>query len=77
MVPERLDPGGTGPPESGRVPQGGTRSGQEAADQMGTPVCLQQPGPGKDVPNQTLDQTDQPDAFQGVLPVNTPICTMT
>ena len=44
--PERWDPGGTELPGSRRVAQGGTRSGQEAAGQMGTSVFLQQPGPG-------------------------------
>ena len=39
---------------------------------MGTSLHLQWPGPGKVIPNQTSDQTDWPDAFQGVLPVNTP-----
>ena len=51
MAPRKLDPGGTEPLGSRRVAQGGTRSGQEAAGQMGTPVSLQQPGSREDVPN--------------------------
>ena len=52
--------------------QAGTKSGQEAAGQMGISVCQKQPGPGKHIPNQTLNQTDQLDAFQRVLPGDTP-----
>ena len=47
------------------------RPGQEAAGDMGTFVCLQQPGPGEDVPHQAPDQTDQLDALHGALLVNT------
>ena len=50
--PERLNPGGIEPPGSRGVAQGGTRSGQEAAGQMGTPVCPQQPGPWENIPHQ-------------------------
>ena len=46
--------------------------GQGAADQIGTPVCPHSPGPGKDVPNQTSDQIDWPNAFQRALPMNNP-----
>ena len=47
------------------------KPGQEAAGQMGTSICPQQPGPRKDIPHQALDQTDQLDALQGALPANT------
>ena len=57
-LPEGLDPGRIEPPGFRGVAGGGIGMGQEAAGQMGTSVCLQQPGPGKDIPNQTPDQTD-------------------
>ena len=52
------------------------KPGQEAADQMGTPVCWQWPEPGKDIPNQTSDQIDWLDTFQRVLPSNTPTAVL-
>ena len=68
---EGLGPGGVESSGSRGVAQGGTRSGQEVVGQMGTPVCLQQPGPRKDIPHQTPDQIDQLDALQRALLVNT------
>ena len=73
MAPEREDPGGIEPPGSREEAQGGARSVQEAAGQMGTSVFPQWPGPGEDVPDQTSNWTDWLDAFQRVLLVKTPI----
>ena len=53
------------------------RPGQEAAGQMGTSVCLQQPGHREDIPHHTPDWTDWLDTLQGGLPVNTPHIMMT
>ena len=77
MVPERLDFGGIEPPGSRGVAQEGTRSGQEAAGQMGMPICLQWPGSRKDIPHQAPNQIDWLDALQRALQANTPTCTMT
>ena len=71
-LPERLDPGGIEPPRSRGVAQGRTRLGQEAASQMGKPVCLQWPGPRKDILHQTPDQIEWLDTLQRVSLVNTP-----
>ena len=69
--PERLDSGEIEPSGSRGVAHRGTRSGQEAAGQMGTPVSLQWPGPGEDIPHQAPNWIDQPDTLQRVLLDNT------
>ena len=51
MAPRKTETGEIEPTGSRRVAQGGTRTFQEAAGQMEPPVCPQQPGPGKDIPN--------------------------
>ena len=45
-TPKRVDLGCPGPPRPGGMAQTEARTGQGAAAQMGTPICLQQPGPG-------------------------------
>ena len=50
-----MNPGEVESPGSRGVAQGGIRPGQEAAGQTGTAVCLQQPGPRKDIPHQAAD----------------------
>ena len=75
---ERLDPGGIESPGSKGEAQGRTWIDQEAAGQMGTPVCPQWPEPGNNVPNPASNWIDWLDAFQRVLPVNsTHMCMMT
>ena len=43
--PERMGPGVPRPPRPGGMAQTRPGTGQGAAAQMGTPICLQQPGP--------------------------------
>ena len=69
---EGMDPGGIGPPRPQGVAQSRTRTGQGAATQMGTPICLQWPGPRQNLFDQALNWVNRPDALQGALPMYTP-----
>ena len=55
LPPERMDSGGVEPPGPGGVARSRTKTGQGATAQMGTPVCLQQPGPGQNILGQAPD----------------------
>ena len=68
---EGMDPGGIEPPG----PQGGPKAeqaGQGAATQMGTPICLQQPGPRQNLLYQAPDQVGRSDSLQRALLAYTP-----
>ena len=47
QTPKGMGPGGSRPPRPQRIAQIRAEAGQRIAAQMGTPVCMQWPGPGQ------------------------------
>ena len=69
---EGMDPGSIESPGPRGVVWSRTSTGQEAATQMGAPICPQWLGPGQDILDQATDQVDRSDTLQGALMIYTP-----
>ena len=64
--------GGSRPPRSPRVARIRAKTGQGAVAQMGTPVCVQWPGPEQNCSDQAQNRVNRSDALQRALLMHSP-----